>query len=132
MSLEHINPDTLFPAVGFSQVVKARGRTTVYCSGQVAFDRDRNVVGKGDLAAQAHQALRNVNLALEAAGAGLADVAMLRIYIVDLDDDRLRIFAPVYVEYVGEPAPASTLIGVKALAAPELLIEVEAIAVLDD
>jgi 2-iminobutanoate/2-iminopropanoate deaminase len=131
---QYFNPPTLFPSQdhGFSQVVAASGRRTLYLSGQTAWNASRQLVGGTDLAAQARQALRNVRLAVEAGGGSLEDVVSLRIYVVD--------YAPVKAEAIGGalrecfrgPArPATTWIGVVSLADPGFLIEIEATAVLD-
>ncbi len=132
MALEHLKVDGLVNAGSFSQVVSATGARTIYISGQVAWDVEGGVVGIDDFGAQAKKAYENLALALAAAGATPSDVAKTNVYIVnydpsmrhDLNEARKAVFA-------GSPAPASTLIGVQALAAPELMIEVEAIAVLD-
>jgi enamine deaminase RidA (YjgF/YER057c/UK114 family) len=129
-----VNPPTLFDSLphGFSQLVVASGRRTVYVSGQTAWTAQREIVGAGDLAEQARQALRNLALALEASGAGLPDVAALRIYIVDYKPEQAPAISAALNEFFpGPEKPASTWIGVSALANPEFLIEVEAVAVLD-
>jgi enamine deaminase RidA (YjgF/YER057c/UK114 family) len=85
MSKQFLNPDSLFPSVphGFSQIVTAGSGKTVYISGQTAWNAQKQLIGGNDLAQQARQALRNVRLAVEAAGGTLADVVALRIYIVN-------------------------------------------------
>ena len=84
MTKRRIDPDTLFPSrrYGFSQVVATRGGTTVYCSGQVAWDEHGRLVGADDLPAQMRQALANVERAVAAAGGSRDDVVSLRIYVV--------------------------------------------------
>lgn len=135
MPKEHINPRNLFPSLqhGFSQIVTTRGGKTVYISGQTAWDADKRIVGGMHLGEQTRQALRNIQLAVGAAGGNLADVVSLRIYIVNYkpaDDakpvgDALREFFP------GEAPPASTWIGVSSLAVAEFLVEIEAIAAIE-
>ena len=88
------------------------------------------LVGAGDLAAQTVQAMRNVGLALAAAGATFADVVKITTYVLDATD--YAKVAPVRAEYLREPYPASALIEVKGLMYPELLIEIEAIAVVHE
>ena len=131
MANEYLNPPELFPSLqyGFSQVVTAAAGKTVYLSGQVAWDAQQQIVGPGDLRAQVWQALRNVQAALAAAGATMGDVVSLRIYIVQdalrhsrAISDGLKAFFPE------GRAPASTWIGVAALAEEEFLVEIEAIA----
>ncbi len=132
MALEHHHVDGLVNATSFSQVVTASGGKTIYVSGQVAWDVEGGVVGVGDFAAQAKKAYENLALALASAGATPADVAKTNVYIVSYEPSmRGALNVARSAVFEGTPAPASTLIGVQALAAPELMIEVEAIAVLD-
>ena len=132
MPKEHVNPATLFPSVqhGFSQVVIASGGRTVFVSGQVAWDANKQVVGR-TLGEQTRQALRNVRAAVEAAGGGLADIVALRIYIVHEAMPDLGGVGNALRETFETNPPASTWIGVSALAVPDFLIEIEATAVLD-
>lgn len=104
MPKEYINPDSLFSSLpsGFSQIVVASGSKTVYISGQVAWDAQKQIIGGANLTEQAIQAFRNVKTAVEAAGGSLADVVSLRIYIVnykpeeaDAIGNALREFFPV-------------------------------------
>ena len=134
MPREPINPDSLFRSVdhGFSQGVLASGRRTLYLSGQTAWDRDRNVIGGTDLAAQARQAFSNVRTLVEAAGGTLSDVVAVRIYVVGYRPENAEAVGAALREcFAGYSMPASTWIGVTSLARPEFLIEVEATAVLD-
>ena len=97
MSKQYIQPDDTFESerFGFTQVVTSAPGKLVFVSGQVAFDRDLRLIGEGDLAAQAEQALANLGSSLRAAGATSADVTMLRTYIVDYDfKDAARIEPP--------------------------------------
>ena len=130
-----INPAGLVTPQGYTHLAVATGSRTVYVSGQVAQDADGNVVGTGDLAAQAEQAFRNVATALAAAGATMADVARTTLYVVDWSPEKMEPlfagFGRVAAELgIAQPGP-TTLIGVAALAAPDLLIEVEVTAVID-
>jgi len=84
-----------------------------------------------DLAAQARQALSNLASSLKAAGATPADITMLRTYIVDYKAEYARELAAPFEEFFGGTPPASTRVGVQALAAPGLMIEIEAVAVID-
>lgn len=134
MPKRYINPDSLFPSLphGFSQVVAASGRTMVFISGQTAWDGQKNIVGGDSLLEQARQALRNVAAAIEAAGGTLKDIVALRIYIVNYQAESAGAVGSVLREFFsGASPPASTWIGVSALAVPEFLIEIEAAAVLD-
>jgi enamine deaminase RidA (YjgF/YER057c/UK114 family) len=134
MPKEHVNPKTLFPSLpnGFSQIVVASGRKTAFISGQTAWDAQKRMVGGVSLREQARQALRNVQAATEAVGGALGDIVALRIYIVNYQPESAEAVGNALREFFppGNP-PASTWIGVSALAVPEFLIEIEATAVLD-
>ena len=131
-TLEHPRPEGLLHNPGFSQVVTASGKRTIYTAGQVSIDERGALVGPGDLAAQTAQVMRNVGLALAAAGASYADVVKITTYVVNYEPEDRAIVgmarAPFFAN--GTP-PASTLVGVAALALPEWLVEIEAIAVVD-
>jgi enamine deaminase RidA (YjgF/YER057c/UK114 family) len=134
MPKEYTNPDSLFGSLeyGFSQIVAATGGKTVYISGQTAWDTQRQIVGGTDLAQQARQALRNVQAAVEAVGGTLADVVALRIYIVNYRPEQADAVGGALREFFPkEKRPASTWIGVSALAVSNFLIEIEATAVLE-
>jgi enamine deaminase RidA (YjgF/YER057c/UK114 family) len=131
MSLELMNPDGLSTPPTYSHVAIARGTRVVFLAGQVAFDADGNLVGEGDVVAQARQAYRNVATALEAAGASIADVAKLTTFVVGHRPELIEPIMAARGEVLGGHKPASTYLGVESLARPGLLVEVEAIAVLD-
>lgn len=107
------------------------GGRTVFVAGQVSMDAGGHAVAPGDFAGQARQVHLNLARALEAAGATPADVAKMTTYVVGYSPELLPAIADARRAVLGEHLPASTLIGVAALARPEFLIEVEAIAVLD-
>lgn len=98
-------------------------------AGQVTVDRQGNVVTPGDTVGQARQAFINLRTALEAAGATIGDVAKVTWYVVDYRSEQLPALAAARREVFGEHSPVRTLVGVHALAQPEYLVEVEAIAV---
>jgi len=132
MPKEYLEPAELFRSerFGFTQVVTSPPGKLVFVSGQVGWDVELKVVGGTDLAKQAEQALANLGHALAAAGAAPADLTMLRAYIVDYKPEYARLLAPHFSRFLaGVSPPASTWVGVQALAAPELLIEIEAMAV---
>ena len=114
------------PMVGFSRAVRVG--QTVYVSGTVAWGDDGKLVGAGDMYAQAKQAIRNIEKALTQAGASLKDVVRTRIYVTDIS--RLEEAARAHGEAFGEVRPASTMVEVSALAEPEMLFEIEAIAMI--
>jgi enamine deaminase RidA (YjgF/YER057c/UK114 family) len=134
MPVELVNPDGLPKPEVYAQVGIATGSRTVYLSGQVARTADGDPVGAGDLAAQVEQAFVNVVTALAAVGGSFDDVAKLTIYVVDWTPDKLTaIGAGVgrVVERLGiNPVKPTTLLGVAALGEPDMLVEVEATAVL--
>ena len=102
----------------------------VYVSGQVSWDANGNVVGKGDMRAQSEQVFKNVTAALKAAGAGWSDVVKMNGYMVGMHGERVDAYRQVRSRFLKEGAlPASTLVGVERLVDPELLLEVEVVAV---
>ena len=131
-TVEHPAPKGLLLNTGFSQVVVATGKRTVYTAGQVSIDERGELVGCGDLAAQTAQAMRNVGLALAAAGAGYADVVKITTYVVNYRPEQRTVVGKARAPFfaAGEP-PASTLVGVAALALSDWLVEIEAVAVVD-
>jgi 2-iminobutanoate/2-iminopropanoate deaminase len=134
MPKDYINPNSLFQSLphGFSQIVVATGKKMVFVSGQTAWDERKNIVGRDSVLEQARQAFRNLEKAMEAAGGTLKDIVALRIYVVDYQAESGTAVGTVLREvFSSENPPASTWIGVAALADPEFLIEIEATAVLD-
>ena len=133
--MQHLNPKDLFPSLqyGFSQIVTARPGTMIFLSGQVAWDAKQNVIGGADLKAQTLQALRNVEKALDFAGATLADVVAMRLYIVDYASQKAKqIREALDIVFAEQPPPTCSWIGVMALADEDFLIEIEATAVIEE
>jgi enamine deaminase RidA (YjgF/YER057c/UK114 family) len=129
---EHKNPPGLSAPRGYTHVVSASGGRTVYVAGQVALDVQGEVVGKGDLRAQARQVFENLRTALSSAGASFKDVVKWNAYVVNLKPEDLPVLREARADALKDTTPpASTLVGVQALANPDFLIEVEAIAVVD-
>ena len=129
MSIERIQPAGLRRPPTYTPVVRAVGGATVYISGQISVDIDGRVVGPGDFAEQARQVFENLRLALASVGADFSDVVKMTTYIVNYMPEHRGVLGTIRDELLGGALPASTLIGVQALAAPEYLIEIEAIAV---
>ena len=130
----HLNPDTLFPSqqYGFSQIVTSRGGTTVYVSGQVGWDVKQDIGDAGDLHIQTMRALENIERAVNAAGGSRHDVVSLRMYIVgEWIHNARAVRESLLAFFDSNRLPASTWIGVTALASPDFLIEIEAIAVIE-
>jgi len=131
MTVEHVNPDTLFRLPGFSQIVVAPPGRLAFIAGQGPFDPDFNLVGGDDLHAQTVQAFRNLKAALAAVGARPADVVSSTMYVVGLDEASTETFiAAMNVALDGEPFPpnASSLIGVARLGHPAMRVEISAVA----
>ena len=135
MAITLIDPPGVPTAQTHRQVAVATGSRTVYVAGQVAWGADGSVVGAGDLAAQIEQCLRNVATALAGVGATLEDVAKLTVHVVDWSLDMY----PAVLDGIARAsaalgastlAPAS-LLSISAGFTPEILVEVEAVAVLD-
>ena len=124
-----IQPEGVWdPRPRFAQVVRIGNQ--VYVAGQTAVDERGNVVGKGDIDAQARQVFRNLQKCLEAAGANFDQVVKLNIYSTDLDA-HLPALTKIRREFFPREPVASTTIQVPRLVHPDWLLEIEAVAVLE-
>lgn len=134
MTVELLNPDGVFKPETYFQVSVSSGSRIVCLSGQVALDASGNLVGEGDLGAQAEQVYRNVHHALKGVGATFDDVAKLTVYVPGWEPAKMRELvagATRAAQDLGfDPRKPMTLVGVATLAYPNLLVEVEALAVL--
>jgi enamine deaminase RidA (YjgF/YER057c/UK114 family) len=134
MGVDVLNPEGLPKPEVYRQVAVASGSRIVFVAGQVARDAGGEPVGPGDLAAQVEQAMRNVNTAVTAVGGTFADVAKLTVYVVDWRPEKMAALGQGVQRAAAElgldPIRPITLIGVAALAEPDLLVEIEATAVL--
>jgi len=134
MKRQNIQPDSLaVRTVGghvlYSHVVVVEGAgRTVYVAGQLARDKNGSVVGAGDMRAQIRQVGENVKAALAAAGAGLNDIVKTNTYVTDIEEFFKHV--DVRMEYFAA-LPTSTTVEVRRLAHPDLLVEVEVVAVVD-
>ena len=133
MSKEIFSPATLPPPTGYSHVAKVNRGTLVYIAGQVSADASGKLVGEGNFEAQVEQVFKNLKLALEAAGATMADIVKLNTYLVaEVSQDDLPKMRAIRDRYLNkEKPPASTLVVVSRLARPGWLIEIEAVAAID-
>jgi enamine deaminase RidA (YjgF/YER057c/UK114 family) len=132
VTLERLAPAGLFKPAAYTQVVVARGRRLVFIAGQVSIDAAGTLVAPGDFAGQVRQAFANLATALKGASATPADVTKITIYVVNYKPELRRVLGEARTAVFGSTLPASTLVGVQALAEPGFLIEIEAIAVLDE
>ena len=129
-SIVRINPPELGTPTGYSQVVEVRASRIIFIAGQTALDRDGNVVGQGNFAAQAAQVFDNLAIALNAADCTPAHLVKMTVFLTDMNnlaayrEVRNRFFAKV----TPPAAPAVTLVEVSKLYGPHFLIEIEAVA----
>ena len=100
----------------------------LYISGQAAIAEDGSIVGPGDFTAQAHQVFKNLKTVLGKAGADLSDIVKVTVFVTDMQN--FPAFVELRKEYLSPPYPADPIAQVQSLALPELMIEIEAIAVL--
>jgi enamine deaminase RidA (YjgF/YER057c/UK114 family) len=126
---ELINPDDLPTPQTYTHVVVATGSRLVFVAGQEPEDEHGDLVGRGDLAAQARQVFANLGRALAAAGARPEQVAKITIFVANYRREQLPIIEAGRVGLFGDHKPADTLVGVETLSNPDFLIEVDAIAV---
>ena len=124
-----INPETMHPPAGYTHVVEVTAGRPVYIAGQVALDPSGAIVGPGDIRIQARQVFDNLRMALQAVGASFEQVVKLTYYLVDVT--QLPVVREIRDQYVNtQQPPASTAVEVRRLVQEDLLIEVEAIAVI--
>ncbi len=126
-----VNPPELHPAPGFSHVAISEGTKVVHLAGQVALDQQFGIVGGNDLGEQTKAAMRNVELALKAAGANWDDVVRRTIYTLQ-PTEYAAITAAIDEVTGGADHPAQTIVGITGLAVEGLLIEIECTAVVAD
>ena len=135
MAIELLNPDGLPKPGPYRQVAVATGSRMVFLAGQVARTAEGEPVGAGDLAAQVEQSYLNVATALAAVGGSFDDVAKLTLYVVDWSGEKMAALGAGVAraaERLGvDPVKPITLIPVAALGEPDLLVEVDAVAVLE-
>jgi enamine deaminase RidA (YjgF/YER057c/UK114 family) len=128
---DYLKPDTLHRPRGLAQVTISQGARAIHTSGQVAVDKEGVPQHPGDHRKQAELALRNVVRAIEGAGASMADVAKIGVYIAEYDahthERTFEGFADAVTD-LGFRVPAMVVLGVAALAAPGALVEIDAVA----
>jgi enamine deaminase RidA (YjgF/YER057c/UK114 family) len=130
LSITRLNPPELGTPPGYSQVVEVRAGRLIFIAGQTALNRDGELVGKADFAAQAAQVFRNLSVALAAVSCTASNLIKLTVFLRDMDnlatyrEARNRFFATT----TPPAAPAVTLVEVSRLYGADFLIEIEAIA----
>lgn len=129
MSKQIVNPPGVSKPQGYSHAVKKTG-TPLFLAGQVALDAAGKVVGEGDVAAQVEQVFQNVRAVVGACDGTMADIVKLTVYVTDVSH-RAAVAAARLRHFPDGQYPASTYLVVSALAVPQLLVEIDAVAMID-
>ena len=124
----------MLPPAGYSHIAKVSKGTLIYLAGQVSSDASGKLVGEGNFEAQVEQVFGNLKIGVEAAGGTMADIVKLNIYLVaEVDQTEVPKLRAIRDRYVNTAKPpASTLVVVSRLARPGWLVEIEAVAAIDD
>jgi enamine deaminase RidA (YjgF/YER057c/UK114 family) len=135
MTTKRLQPDRLFQRALkgrtlYSHVVIASGKPLVFIAGQLSRDKDGNIVGARDMGAQIRQVGENLRIALEAAGLGLKDLVKTTTYVTDIDEFFKH--PEIRDEIFGQSLPTSTTVEVRRLSHPDMMVEIEAIAMIDE
>lgn len=138
MTLEKINPDTLAQPHGFAHVVVATGSRLVFATGQIAIDKEANLLGAGpdgpDYREQAYHAALNAYAAITGGGATPADIVRFTVYVIDPAQENLEeLYAGLgqAAKEAGAKRTAMTLIGITGLSTPGAVVEIETTAIMD-
>jgi enamine deaminase RidA (YjgF/YER057c/UK114 family) len=129
---ERLNPPGLFDShsLGYHQLQVSTGQRIIHFAGQAALDTEANIVGAGDFRTQMATCLANIDIGCRAAGISRTDIASLRLYVVDHHEGLVPIMIELLTGFFGADAtPPATLVGVARLAMPDLLVELEAVAI---
>jgi enamine deaminase RidA (YjgF/YER057c/UK114 family) len=119
-----LNPSRIHPPPGYSHIAVATGSRLAFIAGQAAIDPDFSIVGPGDLAAQTHKSMENLQAALDELGAGWDDVVKATVYTTQPHEYAI-IGAAMGEAMGGAEPPSQVLLGVTSLALAELLVEIE-------
>ena len=124
------NPASVAPPMKphYSNSIRTESGPLLFIAGQVALDADGNLVGEGDIPAQATQVIENIKAIVEANGGGLADIAQVTVYVRDIE--AFNSISDIRARYFPADGPASAIVEVSALAWPEFLLEIAAVAAL--
>jgi 2-iminobutanoate/2-iminopropanoate deaminase len=127
-TIEKFCASGVYDPPAYSQGIKVSGAQTIlFLSGQVAYEADGSVAHRGDVTAQARGAFEAIKALVESQGGAMANVVKITTYVTDM---RYRAdLAPIREEYFGKKGPASTMVEIRALAHPDWMIEIEAIAI---
>ena len=132
MNKLYLNPPNSPTPKSYHHTVSVEGGRTIYLSGQVAFDSQRQIIGADDVIAQIRQTMRNLKSAVEAAGGKITDVVQITTHVVDYEPNQLDDITGTIAEFFPpENLPTNTLVGVTSLSTAGLLIEIGGIAVTD-
>lgn len=129
-AIQYINDASLPRPNGFTQVASAPADRLIFISGQIACDANGNIVGAGDIAAQARQVFTNLSHALESAGSDFQHVVKLTFFVKNISEATVAAIREVRNDFLApDRLPASTIVGVTGLVKEDLLLEIEAYAV---
>ena len=133
MKKRFLNPSGSPTPKSYHHTVAVEGGRTIYLSGQVAFDENRQIVGGSDVVEQTRQAMRNLQAAVEAGGGEITDLVQITTHVVNYDPLQLEDITDTIAEFLSpESYPANTLVAVESLSTEGLLIEIGGIAVTDE
>jgi len=132
MPIERINPDDIYEPFNnrYTQVISVTGSRQVHVAGMLSLDKDKQLIGEGDMQTQTRVTLENIRKALAAADATPADVVRINMFVTDVEDYR-EVGHPELAKFFGDTLPVSTLVEVSRLAAPGFLIEIQMTAIVD-